>query len=73
MNEAVSQARAIAVTRYLVNEHKVPVRTITSIGSGYTAPVGDDSTSEGRKSNRRVEVRLYVPEATNAKALTAQQ
>jgi outer membrane protein OmpA-like peptidoglycan-associated protein len=72
-NEAISQARAASVTRYLVNDHKVPVRSITSVGSGYAAPVGDDKTSAGRKENRRVEIRLFVPEATNAKALTAQQ
>lgn len=72
-NETISQARAAAVTRYLINDHKVPVRSISTIGSGYAAPVGDDKTSEGRKENRRVEIRLFVPEATNAKALTAQQ
>ena len=44
VNEALSQARATEVTRYLVNQHKIPVRTISAIGSGYTAPVGDDKT-----------------------------
>jgi OmpA-OmpF porin, OOP family len=72
-NEVISQARAASVTRYLVNEHKVPVRSISMVGSGYALPVGDDKTAAGRKENRRVEVRLFVPEATNAKALTAQQ
>ena len=72
-NEAISQARATAVSRYLINDHKVPVRSISAIGSGYAAPVGDDKTTEGRKENRRVEIRLFVPEAANAKALTAQQ
>jgi OOP family OmpA-OmpF porin len=72
-NEAISQARAAAVTRYLINDHKVAVRSISTIGSGYALPVGDDKTSEGRKENRRVEIRLFVPEAANAKALTAQQ
>ena len=63
-NEQLSQARAAAVARYLANEHKIPVRTITTLGSGYALPVADDKTREGRKQNRRVEVRLYVPEAT---------
>lgn len=63
-NEALSQARAAAVSRYLANEQKVPVRAITTLGSGYALPVADDKTREGRKQNRRVEVRLFVPEAT---------
>jgi len=63
-NEQLSQARAITVSRYLVNEHKIPVRTINTLGSGYALPVADDKTREGRKQNRRVEVRLFVPEAT---------
>jgi outer membrane protein OmpA-like peptidoglycan-associated protein len=71
-NETISQARAAAVTRYLVNERKIPVRTISAIGSGYTSPVGDDKTRDGRKENRRVEIRLFVPESSNLK-LTAQQ
>ena len=63
-NEQLSQARAVAVSRYLVNEHKIPVRTVTTLGSGYALPVADDKTREGRKQNRRVEVRLFVPEVT---------
>jgi outer membrane protein OmpA-like peptidoglycan-associated protein len=61
-NEQLSQARAAAVARYLANEHKIPVRSITTLGSGYALPVADDKTREGRKQNRRVEVRLFVPE-----------
>jgi outer membrane protein OmpA-like peptidoglycan-associated protein len=63
VNEALSEARANAVARYLTNEHKVPVRSVSMLGSGYALPVGDDKTREGRKQNRRVEIRLYVPEA----------
>ena len=64
-NEQLSQARAAAVARYLVNDHKIPVRSITTLGSGYALPVADDKTRQGRKQNRRVEVRLFVPEATH--------
>ncbi len=48
-NEMLSQARAASVTRYLINDHKIPVRSVSAVGSGYAAPVGDDKTSEGRK------------------------
>jgi outer membrane protein OmpA-like peptidoglycan-associated protein len=72
-NERLSRQRADEVTRYLVNEHKIPVRSISSIGSGYASPVGDDSTRDGRAMNRRVEVRLFVPEiGSAAKAVAAQ-
>jgi outer membrane protein OmpA-like peptidoglycan-associated protein len=66
INERLSQQRAQEVARYLANEYKVPVRSISLLGSGYAMPVADDKTREGRKLNRRVEVRLFVPEAANA-------
>jgi len=71
INERLSQARAQEVARYLANEYKIPVRSISLLGSGYALPVADDKTREGRKQNRRVEVRLFVPDATTAsKAVT---
>src|SRR5262249_44243011 len=45
-NETLSQERAQAVARYLSNEEKVPVRTITMLGSGYAQPVADDKTRD---------------------------
>jgi OOP family OmpA-OmpF porin len=72
INERLSQQRAQEVARYLANEYKIPVRSISLLGSGYAQPVADDKTREGRKLNRRVEVRLFVPEASTAsKSLTA--
>jgi outer membrane protein OmpA-like peptidoglycan-associated protein len=72
INERLSQQRAQEVARYLANEYKIPVRSISLLGSGYAQPVADDKTREGRKLNRRVEVRLFVPEAATAsKAVTA--
>lgn len=71
INERLSQQRAQEVARYLANEYKIPVRSISLLGSGYAQPVADDSTREGRKLNRRVEVRLFVPEAATASKMSA--
>ena len=69
-NEELSQRRAQSVARFLANEHKIPVRSISILGSGYADPVADDKTKDGRKQNRRVEVRLWVPE-TSGKTVAA--
>ena len=42
------------------------MRSISLLGSGYALPVADDKTREGRKLNRRVEIRLFVPETASA-------
>jgi len=68
-NEQLSQSRAEAVARYLANDHKIPLRSISMLGSGYATPVADDKTRDGRKQNRRVEIRLWVPEAGSGAAV----
>lgn len=70
-NEALSESRVQAVARYLANQHQIPVRSISMLGAGYARPVADDSTREGRKMNRRVEVRLWVPENQNSKTVAS--
>lgn len=70
-NFQLSQMRAQEVVRYLVNEHKIPIHNISSIGSGYNSPVADDTTRDGRKMNRRVEVRVFVPEIGSATSALA--
>lgn len=67
-NTALSQRRAEVVARYLVNEHNIPLHMVTMMGSGYTDPVADDKTRDGRKQNRRVEVRLFAPEVVSLTA-----
>jgi OOP family OmpA-OmpF porin len=60
-NRALSQRRADAVIRYLVEQHKIPLRRIiTPYGFGELEPVADNKTRTGRAENRRVEVKILV-------------
>jgi OOP family OmpA-OmpF porin len=60
-NRALSQRRADAVIRYLVEEQHIPLRRIvTPYGFGESNPVADNKTRTGRAENRRVEVKVLV-------------
>jgi outer membrane protein OmpA-like peptidoglycan-associated protein len=60
-NRALSQRRADAVIRYLVENHSIPLRRIiTPYGFGETNPVAENTSRDGRAQNRRVEVKLLV-------------
>lgn len=60
-NRALSTRRADAVIRYLVENHRIPLRRIiTPYGFGETNPVAENNTRDGRAQNRRVEVKLLV-------------
>jgi OmpA-OmpF porin, OOP family len=69
LNNELSERRAQSVARYLANQSNIAVRHITMLGQGYAQPVADDKTREGRKQNRRVEVKLWVPEASAEKSV----
>src|SRR5215204_2280734 len=61
LNRQLSQRRADAVIRYLVENHNIPLRRIvTPYGYGEMNPVGENETREGRAQNRRVEIKLLV-------------
>jgi OmpA-OmpF porin, OOP family len=60
-NRQLSQRRADAVIRYLVEEHRIPLRRIiTPYGFGEAAPIAENNTRAGRAQNRRVEVKVLV-------------
>lgn len=60
-NRVLSQQRADAVVRYLQEHHDIPLRRmITPFGYGELRPVADNRTAEGRRQNRRVEVKILV-------------
>lgn len=61
LNRALSQRRADAVIRYLVENHNIPLRRIiTPFGYGEMNPVAENETRDGRAQNRRVEIKLLV-------------
>jgi outer membrane protein OmpA-like peptidoglycan-associated protein len=61
LNRALSQRRADAVIRYLVESHNIPLRRIvTPYGYGEMNPVAENDTREGREKNRRVDIKLLV-------------
>src|SRR5678815_332246 len=70
-NRVLSQRRADAVIRYLVESHNIPLRRIvTPYGYGETNPVADNTTREGREQNRRVEIKLLVNKGLTAPSPT---
>ena len=67
-NETLSQERCEGVRRYLADKHNVPIFRMSIIGMGVSRPVADNSTPEGRKQNRRVEVRLMTSSLSQTSA-----
>lgn len=66
-NRELSQRRADAVIRYLVENHNIPLRRIvTPYGYGESHPVADNTTRDGRAENRRVEIKLLVNKGITA-------
>ena len=65
-NKTLSERRAQAVKDYLIENHNVPLRRMsTSYGYGELQAVADNTTREGREQNRRVEVKLLVSRGIN--------
>ncbi len=54
LNRELSESRAKAVVRWLV-EHGIAAERLVARGYGYSRPVADESTEEGRRRNRRVD------------------
>jgi outer membrane protein OmpA-like peptidoglycan-associated protein len=57
-NYDLSQRRANAVVQYLATKYNVPARRFYLIGIGKDKDVAPNDTAEGRKQNRRVEIRM---------------
>jgi outer membrane protein OmpA-like peptidoglycan-associated protein len=60
-NDSLSQERAATVARYLANEYKIPLHSITMLGTGVSE--GEQRTRAERAQSRKVDVRIFVPNA----------
>jgi chemotaxis protein MotB len=65
-NWDLSKARASGVLRYLIEKGGIDSARVSSIGYGDTKPVTSNATEAGREKNRRVDIVLYTPEASEA-------
>jgi outer membrane protein OmpA-like peptidoglycan-associated protein len=70
-NYELSQRRADAVVQYLASKYGIAAHRFYLIGIGKDKAVASNSTAEGRKQNRRVEVRLLSNAVENASPQTA--
>ena len=60
-NQILSERRADAVTQYLEQEGNIPIhRIIRPTGMGTSHEAASNDTADGRKMNRRVEVKVLV-------------
>jgi OOP family OmpA-OmpF porin len=55
-NQALSERRAAAVKKYLVENGAANTGKIKPVGYGKTRPIADNKTAEGKFKNRRVEI-----------------
>ena len=62
VNNPLSKNRAQSVSKFLKSRGVASSQIKTIDGQGSKNPVADNSTAEGRKQNRRVEVYMYASE-----------
>jgi outer membrane protein OmpA-like peptidoglycan-associated protein len=58
-NYELGQRRAARVAAYLVSKEGVDPTQVRVVSYGESKPIADDTTSRGRRSNRRVEILVY--------------
>jgi flagellar motor protein MotB len=57
-NWELSSARALAIVQHLVHQSSLTPQRLSAVGYGEHRPVADNSTIEGKRKNRRVDIVL---------------
>jgi len=57
-NWELSQARALSVVRYLINDLNIPANRLAANGFGEFQPIDDRKAPEAYKTNRRIELKF---------------
>jgi outer membrane protein OmpA-like peptidoglycan-associated protein len=70
-NYELGKKRAEAVSRYLITQKKMDPLKVIAVSYGESAPLQDNTTSQGRAKNRRVEILVYRDAITSAPASAA--
>jgi outer membrane protein OmpA-like peptidoglycan-associated protein len=55
-NQKLSEKRASNVMEFLTSPGGIAAARLTSVGYGFTKPIADNATKEGRQKNRRVDL-----------------
>jgi outer membrane protein OmpA-like peptidoglycan-associated protein len=65
-NFELGQKRASSVARYLISRKGMDPLRVTAVSYGASAPLADNTTREGRRKNRRIEILVYKENITSA-------
>lgn len=55
-NQKLSEKRAQNVMEFLINPGGIAAARLTAVGYGFSKPIADNATKEGRQKNRRVDL-----------------
>ena len=67
-NYELGKKRADAVSRYLISQKKMDPLRVVTVSYGENTPVSENSSTQGRAKNRRVEILVYRDGITSAAA-----